>query len=335
MSNKVSIIMPVLNGAKYIGEALDSILAQTYKNYELIVVNDGSTDATDEHVRAYMDRIDIKVVRHTECQGIAASVNDGFRHASGDSITFLDHDDVWKPHMLATQVAHLEQHPDVGMVHSDFQTIDPLGNVIEESVALCRNRQRPSGRVFRELFLDSFIAATSVLIRKECIDKLGGFDETLLWGDYHLWLRIARNYKIDYIPQVLTKYRQHDSQSTRTIPTVPSQEDPVAIAALKSILELYPEARRELGERVIRHRMAAIYFGSGYYYFEHGQLLMTRFCLARAIQLWPTNKRYILFYLASFLKPSQVSLLRGRWHQVRSLLSPQGTSGQWQGGRVQ
>ena len=84
--------------------------------------------------------------------------------------------------MLETQVAYLEQFPDVGMVHSDFQTIDPQGNVVEESVAQCRDRKRPSGHVFHELFMDSFIVAISVLVRKECFDTTWSLGRTHALG---------------------------------------------------------------------------------------------------------------------------------------------------------
>ena len=333
MKHKVSIVMPVLNGERYIGEALQSIAAQTYKDYELILVNDGSTDKTVRVAEAFMDRMDIKVVQHPARKGIAASVNDGLRAATGEYITFLDHDDLWLSDMLATQIKHLEQNPDVGMVHADFQTIDPDGRIIEESVAKCRDRRRPSGHVFRDLFLDSFICANSVLIRKECFDRLGGYDEGLLWGDYHMWLRIARHYKIDYIPKVLAQYRQHFTQGTRSVPVLRADEDPIALSAVKSIVALYPEVRKELGERTIRRRMAAVYFGGAYYWFEYGAFANARIHLAKAISLWPSNLRYYLMYMATLLKPGQAEALRRAWHRVQAAFSPRKKrTEQWQVG---
>src|SRR5688500_15379333 len=125
MRPKVSVIMPVLNGKRYIDEAIESIIAQTYSHCELVLVDDGSTDGTYEHVKHYMARLAIRYVRHESPRGIAASMNAGVRNATGDMISFLDHDDTWLPDFLETQVTYLEQHPDVGMVHSDFRTIDP------------------------------------------------------------------------------------------------------------------------------------------------------------------------------------------------------------------
>jgi len=319
MKPKVSIIMPVLNGEKYLVEALESILAQTYKNYELVAVDDGSTDRTCELLHQYHDKLELRYVRHPACKGIAVSVNDGIRNSTGEYITFLDHDDVWFPDMLETQVESLHGKAGVGMVHSDFQTIDATGNIIEESVARCRDRKRPSGEVFRELFNDSFIAASSVLIRKECFDRLGGFDETLHWGDYHLWLRIARHYKINYVPKVLTRYRQHNTQSTRTYDGQPPDKESVAMLAIKKLLEQYPEIRQELGERAIRRRMAMLYFDMAYSWLWKGAGRNARVCLAQAIRRWPTKSDYYITYALSLLPPSGARAMRRTWHRMRGL----------------
>jgi glycosyltransferase involved in cell wall biosynthesis len=126
MKSKVSVVMAVLNGERFIDEAIQSIVDQTYKNCEIVVVDDGSTDGTRDRVWSFGDRIEIRYVRHDAPMGIAASMNDGVRHATGDLIAFLDHDDSWFPDFLETQTNYLCAHPDVGMVHSDFQTIDSL-----------------------------------------------------------------------------------------------------------------------------------------------------------------------------------------------------------------
>ena len=324
MQPKVSIIMPVLNGQRYIVEALESILAQTYKNYELVAVDDGSTDRTREILFQFQDRMEIRYVRHEVCKGISVSVNDGIRNATGEYITFLDHDDVWFPRFLETQAAHLDAHPLVGMIHCDFQTIDPQGKIIEESVALCRNRKRPSGEVFRQLFMDSFIAATSAMIRKECFDRLGGFDESLYWGDYHMWLRIARHYRIDYVPEVLSKYRQHPNQSTRTLDVEQPDQDSVAMIAIKKFLESHPDVRQELGEKTIRRRMAMLYFDMAYAWLWKGARKNARACLRKAIRLWPTRSAYYVSYAMSMLPERQAKVLRRWWRQLRQMFSTSG-----------
>jgi hypothetical protein len=203
------------------------------------------------------------------------------------------------------------------MVHSDFQTIDVEGNIIEESVAARRGRRRPSGRVFPQLFMDSFIVGNSVLIRRECFTRLGMFDESLRWGDYHMWLRIARHYEIDYVDRVLTRYRQHPSQSTRNTTVQRPDDPPVGLVVIEKILKTYPEARLELGDTAIRRRKASFYFDLAYGWYSRGERANARVCVRRALSLWPTNSRYLMLYIATLVPQSQSRAARAAWHRLR------------------
>ena len=317
MKPKVSVIMAVLNGERYIDEAIQSIADQTYSNVELVVIDDGSNDGTVGRIQRFRNKLDVLYVRHERTLGIARSMNDGLRHATGDLIAFLDHDDAWLPEFLETQVGHLERHPDVGLVHCDFQTMDGAGHIIEESVAASRGRRRPSGHVFSQLFMDSFIVGNSVVIRRECFARLGLFDETLRWADYHMWLRVARHYKIDYTDKVLTKYRQHSTQSTRNAVGERPDSPPQGFEAVEKILELYPEVRQELGERAIRRRIASFFFDMAYGWFAKSELMHARICIRRALRLWPTNARYLVLYAATLLRPSHAQTARATWRRMR------------------
>jgi cellulose synthase/poly-beta-1,6-N-acetylglucosamine synthase-like glycosyltransferase len=317
MKPKVSVVMPVLNGERFIGEAIQSVVDQTYTHCELIVVDDGCTDGTRAQVDAFRDRLEIRYVRHDRPHGIAPSMNDGVRNATGDLIAFLDHDDAWFPEFLETQANYLATHPDVAMVHADFQTIDVGGAVIEASVAACRGRTRPSGHVFRELFMDSFIVGNSVLIKRECFDRLGMFDESLHWGDYHMWLRIARHYKVDYVDRVLTKYRQHPTQSTRSTTTPRADQPPVAMKVIEKILEAYPELHDELGEQTIRRRKALLHFDLAYGWYVSGEIANAGVCAKRALRLWPTNGQLLKLYVACLLGPAAGRMARAAWHRLR------------------
>jgi len=316
MKTSISIVMPVLNRERYIAQAIESICRQTCRAYELIVVDDGSTDRTAEIVRSFAGRIDVKHVHHPRNLGITPSINDGLRRASGSFIAFLDHDDFWLPEFLETQLAHLNAHPDVGMVHSDFQTVDADGKILEHSVAQARNRTRPSGFVFRDLFMQSMICGNSVLVRKECFERLGLWDEGLRWADYHMWLRIARHYKIDYVDRVLTAYRQHSTQQTRSS-TGQADNDPVAVQAIERLLAAYPEIRQELGERVVNRRVASLYFEVAYRAFVQEEHANARVWVRRALRLWPTNARYLKLYAATLLRHSQFSAARRAWRRFR------------------
>lgn len=317
MAPTVSIIMPVLNGERYIAEAIESICRQTYSSYELLVIDDGSTDRTHEIVLGFAARLDLKCIRHETNQGITPSINDGIRRASGSFITFLDHDDLWLPEFLETQLTYLREHPDVGMVHSDIRTIDGDGNILEHSAAECRRRAQPSGFVFRDLFLHSMICGNSVMIRKECFDRLGLWDESLRWADYHMWLRIARHYKVDYVKKVLTAYRQHASQNTRSNASDPALESPSAVQTIERLLQDYPEIREELGEQTIRRRMASFHFDLAYNWFSKGESGRSRVCIRRALRLWPTNPRYLALYASTLLGSSQARAALEAWRRLR------------------
>jgi glycosyltransferase involved in cell wall biosynthesis len=197
MNPKVSVIMPVHNGAKFIVPAIESVLAQSYTNYELVVIDDGSTDDSYLKIEGYRDKL--KYIPHTTQKGVCTAMNTGIRNASGELIAFLDSDDLWLPEMLHTQVDYLMDHQDVAMVHSDFQTIDDEDRIIEDSVAYCQNLRIPSGYIFKELFMDSLICGITVVVRKECFERVGYLDETLYFGDYDLWLRISKHYLIGYM----------------------------------------------------------------------------------------------------------------------------------------
>jgi glycosyltransferase involved in cell wall biosynthesis len=309
--------MPVLNGERYIAEAIESICRQTYTPFELIVVDDGSTDRTREIVHSFSGRIAVSCLHHARNQGIAPSINDGIRHASGDFIAFLDHDDLWLPEFLDTQMAYLRAHPDVGMVHSDIRTIDAEGNILEHSALECRGKPQPSGHVFRNLFAASMICGNSVVIRKECFDRVGLWDEELRWADYHLWLRVSRHYKIDYVPKVLTAYRQHASQNTRAITSRPADEPPVGAQAIEKLLQEYPEIRNELGNRMINRRMASFFAELAYQWFTAGEFATARRWLRRALRYWPTNRRYLGLYAATLLGRSPVRAFKEAWRRLR------------------
>ena len=322
MKPQISVVMPVLNGRRFIAEAIQSIVAQTYRPVQLVLVDDGSTDDTLEIARAHAAGLELTVVRHDKPMGIPVSMNDGLRHSTGELIAFLDHDDSWFPEFLTTQAAYLEQRPEVGMVHSDFQTIDVNGGIIESSVAACRNRVRPSGQVFRQLFLDSFIVGNSVLIRRECFTRLGLFDESLRWGDYHMWMRIARHYPIDFVPAVLTSYRQHPTQSTRSTADAHPFQNSVALQALTKILDEYPEARNEIGERAINRRQASLFLELGDSWWAKRHFPHARVCLKEAIRRSPGTPRYYALYAATLLGPTIAFAARNLWRQARGGSGP-------------
>jgi glycosyltransferase involved in cell wall biosynthesis len=202
-SARVSVIIPTYNSAKYIAEALDSVFAQTYTNYEVIVADDGSTDNTVEVLQPYLDRITLLQLQH---KGICATRNEAIRQSHGEFIALLDSDDIWEPTKLELQVAYLDQHPEFALVYA-YST--NFTNEDEGSVALIKKLDF-EGHIFKDLFIKSSFANSTIVMRRSVFDEMGGYDESLVaMEDYELNLRIAREYPIGRVPESLLRRRIH------------------------------------------------------------------------------------------------------------------------------
>ena len=205
----VSVIMPTYNHAKFIGKAIDSVLNQMYKNFELVVIDNYSDDDTEKIVDSYEDnRIIYLKFRNNGI--IAASRNHGIKHSRGEYIAFLDSDDIWLPEKLEKGLRVLEGANDTAMVYARFRTVD--GSTMSESI-LPKNGKYQSGYIFRSLYIRSFIACSSVMVKKSVLNQIGLFNtdaDFVAVEDTDLWLRIAQNHCIvctDSSPLLL--YRIH------------------------------------------------------------------------------------------------------------------------------
>lgn len=210
----VSVVIPTYNAVTFLAATLDSVLAQTYPNLDIIVVDDGSTDATPRLLDSYGDRI--RVLRQANA-GQAAARNYGAHEAKGEMLAFLDSDDLWDPDKIARQVALLARFTEALAVYCDHRAIDDQGTPIASTGALAH--PRPSGDILRALLLGPCIVTPGlVLLRRHAFDASGGFDEaTLMRGheDYALWLRLATQGSFIYSPDTLVSYRRHNQQGTK------------------------------------------------------------------------------------------------------------------------
>ena len=204
---RVSITIPSFNCARYLGRAIDSALAQTYADYEIIVVDDGSTDDTRGVLTRFGDKI--RYVYQPN-GGLSSARNLALAHASGEFIAYLDADDLWYPHRLQTQVAFLDTHPACGFVHSDVTIIDDDDRVIHRAYNAETRRDVPEGYCALNLLRRCHVQVPSVLERRECIERVGNFDGRLKTAqDYLHWIRIALDgMAVGYIPEPLAMYRR-------------------------------------------------------------------------------------------------------------------------------
>lgn len=204
---RVSLVLPVHNGAAYLAEALASITAQSYTDYELICVDDASSDGSPAQLTAAAAADSrIHYVRLDTNVGLPAALNAGFARARGDYFGWTSDDNVLRPHMLATLVAALDAHPECGVVHSDYSVIDPAG-AVQETV-----RAGPAGN----LLMGNNVGA-SFLYRREVDFALGGYDPALFGAeDYDFWLRAAAHYRFHHVPEDLYLYRKHPRSLTNS-----------------------------------------------------------------------------------------------------------------------
>ncbi|MDW8071802.1 MAG: glycosyltransferase [Anaerolineae bacterium] len=206
---EVSIIMPAYNAGRFIGEALESVLRQTFQDFEVIVVDDGSTDDTAEVVARFADPR-IRYV-YQENRGPEPARNSGLQLAQGNLIAFLDADDLWEPGFLAHMVSYLQAHPHVDGVYCGYRYMQVDGTPLPEVV----NRVVPPEDLYETLLEGNFLSTCAVLLRRSVFTKTGSFDETLSHsGDYDMWLRIAANSRLEGVRDTLVWYRRHNMNTT-------------------------------------------------------------------------------------------------------------------------
>jgi glycosyltransferase involved in cell wall biosynthesis len=206
----VSIVLPVYNGEKYLAESLDSVLAQTYQNWELVIINDGSTDGTENLILNYPDKR-IKYLPNDSNKGIIFSLNRGLQESNGEYIARLDADDIALPNRFEKQVEFLSENSDYALCGSYFQTIDSNGKVLKDVRFPANNRDAQSFLLLHNCFCHSAIMMRSVIAKELKYDE-----KFQVCEDYDLWYRISRTGKIVNLPVFTTLYRVHENNmSTR------------------------------------------------------------------------------------------------------------------------
>lgn len=205
----VSVVIPAYNQGHFLGEAIESVLAQTYPDFEILVVDDGSTDDTAVIAQSYTDPR-IRYI-YKENGGLSSARNAGLRQAKGEYISYLDSDDCFLPQKLARLVAELEAAPAIGLAAGQALLMDEHGRQLGKKF----DRPLPENPV--ELLLGNPLHVGSVLLRREWQEKAGFFDETLRsYEDWDMWLRLAlAGCRMRYVPEPVSLYRFHSAQMTR------------------------------------------------------------------------------------------------------------------------
>jgi glycosyltransferase involved in cell wall biosynthesis len=212
MAPLVSVLMPVWNSERFLLESVQSVLAQTLDDLELIVADDGSTDGSLALLAAIPDPR-LRVIRCPH-RGISATMNAALAAAQGEFAARLDSDDLWQPDTLATLVGELRARPGVDVVYARAQGIDPAGHKLDTY----RGRAEPyPGETLRSILEDDFTAQIALVTRRRCFELVGGWDENLATSeDWDLQLRLARHFRFAFLDRVVSYFRVHPASLTAT-----------------------------------------------------------------------------------------------------------------------
>jgi glycosyltransferase involved in cell wall biosynthesis len=297
----VTVIVPSLNQGQYIGEALDSIFAQTYKDYEVIVVDGGSTDGTAAAVGRYGDKV---LFFRQSGKGVSRAKNQALERARGRFIAFLDADDAWYPDKLARQVALLEDHPEYGFCSSDVDFFDETGITIRSAIGA--EKKPRSGMVFDDLFANNFISSATIILRRECFEKVGRFDEEIFYAeDTEMWIRVAKEFSLGYISESLSRYRVRPEARSQSFARHYASLA-LSYGKLKGLYPDYFAARPAL----LRSAYFNLYRRWAYRHFAVGEYAEARKIYLRALRYAPLDRSAWVHLVASYLPRGIIERLK-------------------------
>jgi glycosyltransferase involved in cell wall biosynthesis len=324
----VSVVMPAYNCAPFIGETLQSVYRQTYDHWEVIVINDGSTDETAAVLGPHL-----RTIRYfyQENHGASAARNAAVRQARGELVAFLDADDVWLPEMLEVQVGVMQRAPECGLVFSDGKTL--VGTRIRDE-SLFSRRLEPwirahgtgdplvaKGSLIRELSFWNEIVTSGVMVRRDCFEAVGGFDEQItIAEDYDLWLRIARRYPMAAVRRSLWMYRWRDDSLSGPAEERLQRWTEGRLRVMEKQLPLAPADLRA----PLRVHMARQYWECARSSFDADRFLEARRLLVSCLRHDRTFVPAMMFLLACGFGRPAIHVARRAKRMLRQLISAVG-----------
>ncbi len=299
-SPKVTVIIPVYNREKYVSEAIDSILTQSFTDFELLLIDDGSTDGSVEVMRSYTDPR-IRLVYNGSNLGIPKTRNKSLQLARGEYIAMLDSDDYAHPDRLKKQVAFLDRHPDYAVVGSWAAEMDENGRLWRRiKIFPVSPGEVQSGLLFRCCFLHP-----SIMARKAVLQVYGYRDQYVVCSDFELLVRIARKYKLGNLPQILVRHRIHAGRITyEKAQWVEAKKREIASAQLTELGVRFTDI--DLERHYILPRMKRLQFTPDREYLEWAG--------AWLLKLQEANQRALRYPERPFARVVGESWLKVCWH---------------------
>lgn len=309
---KVSVNLCCYNSERFLEETLQSIFAQSYTDWELAIVNDGSTDSTEEIIKRFTGTGKRIVYHYQPNAGLGKARNRALELSSGEFIALIDHDDLWLPTKLEAQVRMLERNLRLGLVYCDGYTIDSKGQVLTR---YSDKHRLFRGCVFDHLYQGRSIPPVSAVVRKGVLDRVGGFLDFKTAEDFDLFLRIAYEYPVDYVDEPLYKYRVHEENLSQKGDRHCYFKEGISI--LESWMKRIPP--HEAGRyRRVRKAAALAHGRYASWLFDQGHVPEAQEHFARSLEIDPSPFRYLRFVLTMFPRPLIHFLLR----KIRGLRIP-------------
>lgn len=311
----ITVVIPTYNRADYLPKTLDSVLAQTYRDYEVVVVDDGSTDGTQHVLRGYAGLV--QVVQQPNL-GVGQARNTGISVAKGRYIAFLDSDDIWFPRKLELQVLALESDRDLKWVYSDAYSFD--GETGQRLHLLSDSVKQHEGHIAERLILEDFIPSPTPVVARSVFDEVGCFSNIQVVEDWEMWLRIAARYPIRRVPQALAGYRVHQHSVTRV-------QDPLShLRQRVQAIELAVAFDPRLYQPHLRRAVANQYLITGKSLLSVRDTALSRRMFRTAIQHAPGMLMAYPYWASTFIGGKLLSVLRqayGWWKRLKLAIPPQ------------
>lgn len=310
----VSIIIPIYNGSNYMREAIDSALAQTYKNIEIIVVNDGSTDSTEQIAKSYGDKIRYY---KKENGGVATALNLAIKKSKGEYISWLSHDDMYYSDKIEKQIKKLsklnKKERINTIVYSNYALINEESEITsKQSFEKIHNKEKLNYPAYP--ILKGLIHGCTLLIPRKCFNEVGFFDEKLkITQDYDLWFKMFPKYKLLFMPNLFVKSRWHREQGSKKIDKSTEEVDELWIRMIEGLSD---EEKIEISESMEK-----------FYIDSYSMIKLNKLSKKTQEYLWVKIKSYVglkryFFYrvknyskneLVQFIVQIKKKLFPGKW----------------------
>lgn len=301
----VSVIIPTFNGSQFISQTIDSVLVQDFNDFEIIVIDDESSDATPDIVSKY--KSPVRLINQTN-SGVCVARNRGIREARGSFIAFLDHDDYWFPNKLSSELAAFSVYPDAGVVFGKFHRWTlametghyPCPSTLSELSKPDGEDPDFTGWIYHQMLLDSQVLTSAALARVDIFKKCGAFDESLPFSeDWEFWLRVSRQFQFVKLRQTTTLYRQHPTQGSRWIRPVDYATQLIE-HAIKEYGLIGPDGK-SVDRKALKKRMAVLNFWHGQGHLYYGNMSIAKASLKKAWLTEPFSLRYLAYFIISTL----------------------------------